>query len=112
MSSEWQRLARISCRVRVVTFSQGRARLLRERAALFAAALRARGPLVRAARLAAALRCASLRRLAALRLWLAIAAREPETRPSRFSARALAAPRRDVTRRDDGRLWPRSKSRS
>ena len=68
--------------------------------------------MVRAARLAAALRCALLRRLAARRLWVAIAAFEPEARPSRLSALTVAARRRGVARRAGALPWPRSKSRS
>lgn len=110
MPSEGKR--RVGGCVSGVTASQGRARRPRDRTALLAAALRPLGPWVRAARLAAALRCALLRRLAARRLWLAIAAFEPEARPARFSPLAAAAPRRGVACRTGALPWPRSKSRS
>ena len=70
----------------------------RVRAALRAAARRARGPFVRTARAADALRARRDRRRAALRAWRASALRDAALRFSRFSARLIA---RDL--RADGR---------
>ena len=88
--------------------TQPRARVARVRGACFAAALRPAAPLVRAARLAAAERCALLRRAAAPCVWAAMAPLLAEPRLSRLRARSVAALRLGFTRRPAALPCPRS----